>query len=81
MKLCAQLARNTDQHWRSAVNLIDGEYGSAEFSDLYLHLLSAALDETNSSLPPQLKESNLNAHVARGISMADITPPSIRHRG
>lgn len=63
------------------MNLIDGEYGSAEFSDLYLRLLSAALDETNSSLPPQLKESNLNAHVARGISMADITPPSIRHRG
>ena len=63
------------------MNLMDGEYGSAEFSDLYLRLLSAALDETNSSLSPQLKESNLNAHVARGISTADITPPSIRRRG
>jgi hypothetical protein len=81
MKLCAQFARRTDQHWRSAVNLIDGEYGSAEFSDLYLRILSAALDETNSSLSPQLKESNLNAHVARGISMADMAPPSIRRRG
>ena len=63
------------------MNLIDGEYGSTEFSDLYLRLLSAALDETNSSLPPQLKESNLNAHVARGISMADMAAPPIRHRG
>jgi hypothetical protein len=81
MMLCAQLARRTDQHGRSAVNLIDGEYGSTEFSDLYLRLLSAALDETNSSLSPQLKESNLNAHVARGISMADMAAPSIRRRG
>jgi hypothetical protein len=81
MKLCAQLARRTDQHWRSAVNPRDGEYGSTEFSDLYLRLLSAALDETNSSLSPQLKESNLNAHVARGISMADMSAPSIRGRG
>jgi hypothetical protein len=81
MMLYAQLARRTDQHWRSAVNLIDGEYGSAEFSDLYLRLLSAALDETNSSLSPQLKASNLNAHVARGISMADLAAPPIRRRG
>jgi hypothetical protein len=81
MMLCAQFARRTDQHGRSAVNLIDGEYGSAEFSDLYLRLLSAALDETNSSLSPQMKENSLNAHVARGISMADLASPSIRHRG
>jgi hypothetical protein len=81
MALCAQLARRTDHHGRSAVNLIDGEYGSTEFSDLYLRLLSAALDETNSSLSPQLKESNLNAHVARGISMTDMAAPSIRRRG
>jgi hypothetical protein len=54
------------------VNLTDGEYGSAEFSDLYLRLLSAALDETNSSLSSRTRESNLNAHVARGISMADM---------
>ena len=59
----------------------DERDGSAEFSDLYLRLLSAALDEINSSLPPQLKESNLNAHVARGISMADMASPSIRRRG
>jgi hypothetical protein len=63
------------------VNLMDGEYGSAEFSDLYLRLLSAALDETSSSLSPQMRESNLNAHVARGISMADMASPSIRRRG
>jgi hypothetical protein len=63
------------------VNLIDGEYGSAEFSDLYLRLLSAVLDETNASLSPRMRESNLNAHVARGISMADIVSPSSRRQG
>lgn len=63
------------------MNLIDGEYGSAEFSDLYLRLLSAALDETHSLLSPRMRESNLNAHVARGISMADMAPPSIRRQG
>ena len=63
------------------MNLIDGEYGSAEFSDLYLRLLSAALDETNSSLSPRMRETNLNAHVARGISMADMASPSILSRG
>jgi hypothetical protein len=81
MKLCAQVARCTDQHWRRALNLIDGEYGSAEFSNLYLRLLSAALDETNSSLSPRMRESNLTAHVARGASMADTVPESFRHRG
>ncbi len=59
---------------------MDGEYGSAEFSDLYLRLLSAALDETNSSLSPRMRESNLSAHVARGISMADVAFPSIRRQ-
>jgi hypothetical protein len=63
------------------MNLMDGEYGSAEFSDLYLRLLSAALDETNSSLSPRMKESHLNAHVARGISMADMAAPSVRRQG
>jgi hypothetical protein len=81
MELCAHFARCADQHWRRTVNLIDGEYGSSEFSDLYLRLLSAALDETNSSLSPGMRESHLNAHVARVISMADIAPSSIRRRG
>ena len=55
--------------------------GSAEFSDLYLRLLSAALAETNSSLSPQMRECNLVAHVARGISMADGIPESFRYQG
>jgi hypothetical protein len=62
------------------MSVIDLErYGSAEFSDLYLRLLNAALDETNSSLSPRMRESNLAAHVARGISMADVVPGSLRH--
>lgn len=53
--------------------MIDREAnGSAEFSDLYLRLLSAALDETNASLSPRMRECNLAAHVARGVSMADV---------
>jgi hypothetical protein len=64
------------------VNVIDREWnGSAEFSDLYLRLLSAALDETNSSLSPQMRECNLATHVARGISMADVVAESFCHRG
>jgi hypothetical protein len=64
------------------MSVIDLErYGSAEFSDLYLRLLNAALDETNSSLSPQMRECNLVAHVARGISMADGIPESFRYQG
>jgi hypothetical protein len=55
------------------MNATDHEQGSsAEFSDLYLRLLNAALDETNPLLSPQVREHNLAAHVARGISMSDI---------
>jgi hypothetical protein len=43
---------------------------AAEFSDLYVRLLNAALDEINSSLLPQMRKRNLAEHVARGISMA-----------
>ena len=79
--LC-QFARRTVKRRSRAVNMVDRERnGSAEFSDLYLRLLSAALDETNSSLSPGMRESHLNAHVARVISMADIAPSSIRRRG
>ena len=64
------------------MNVIDREWdGSAEFSDLYLRLLNAALDETNSSLSPRMRECHLAAHVARGISMTDMVPESFRRRG
>jgi hypothetical protein len=43
---------------------------AAEFSDLYVRLLSAVLDEINSSLLPRMRQRNLAEHVARGISMA-----------
>jgi hypothetical protein len=82
MKLCANLHAAQVKHRRRAVNAIDREWdGSAEFSDLYLRLLSAALDETNSSLSPRMRECNLAVHVARGISMADIVAESCCHRG
>jgi hypothetical protein len=64
------------------VNVIDREWnGSAEFSDLYLRLLSAALDETNSSLSPRMRECNFATHVAPGISMADAVAESFRRQG
>ena len=46
---------------------------AAEFSDLYVRLLNAALDEINSSLLPQMRKRNLAEHVARGISMAGLS--------
>jgi hypothetical protein len=62
--------------------MIDREgNGSVEFSDLYLRLLSAALDETNSSLSPWMRECNLAAHVARGVLMADVMAESSCHQG
>jgi hypothetical protein len=82
MKLCANLRTAQVKHRGRAVNVIDREWdGSAEFSNLYLRLLSAALDETNSSLSPRMRECNLAVHVARGISMTDVVAESFCHRG
>jgi hypothetical protein len=62
--------------------MIDHEReSSAEFSDLYVQLLRAALDETNSSLAPRMREHCLAAHVARGISMSGKTPASVSQLG
>jgi hypothetical protein len=73
LKLCANLCTAQASHKSIIMNAIDHEDGSsAEFSDLYLRLLNAALDETDSPLSPQAREHNLAAHVARGISMTDI---------
>jgi len=64
------------------VNVTDREWnGSAEFSDLYLRLLSAALDETNSSLSPVTRECDLAAHVASGMSMAVGITETFRYQG
>ncbi len=64
------------------MNVIDFERdGSTAFSDLYARLLSAALDETNSSLSLQMREHHLMAHVARGISMTGIAPESFSQSG
>ena len=46
---------------------------AAEFSDLYVRLLNAALDEINSSLLPRMRERKLAEHVAHGISMAGFS--------
>jgi hypothetical protein len=62
--------------------MIDREgNGPAEFSDLYLRLLNAALDETNSLLSPRMRECNLAAHVARGVSMADVIAEASGRQG
>lgn len=58
-------------------NVINDERdGSAEFSDLYVRLLSAALDATSSSLSPRMRGRYLAAHVARGILMTGIASES-----
>jgi hypothetical protein len=58
--------------------VIDNEHNSsAEFSDLYIRLLNAVLDERNSTLSPRLREHYLAAHVAHGISMAGAIPGTV----
>lgn len=59
----------------------DERDGSTELSDLYLRLLSAALDEANSSPSPQAREDNLAAHIARAISMTGIVSESFSNQG
>jgi hypothetical protein len=59
----------------------DERDGSTEFSDLYLRLLSAALDQANSSPSPQAREHNLAAHIARAISMTGIVSESFSNQG
>lgn len=51
-----------------------------EFSDLYVRLLRAALDETNRSLSPRTRERCLAAHVMRGVSMTCIVDEPLRSR-
>jgi hypothetical protein len=79
LKRCANV-RGADQ--TPERNMIDHEReSSTEFSDLYVLLLRAALDETNSSLTPPMREHCLAAHVARGISMSGKTPASFSQSG
>jgi hypothetical protein len=63
-------------------NMIDDERKcSAEFSDLYVRLLRAALDEANVSLSPRMRERRLADHVMREVSMTCMTHESLRLRG
>jgi hypothetical protein len=55
--------------------------GLSELSGLYMRLLNAALDETNSSLLPRERVRHLAAHVARGISMAGLFSKSFSNQG
>jgi hypothetical protein len=52
---------------------------SAEFTDLYVRLLNAALDEKNSSQPQRMRRRYLAAHVVRGILMTGLSPESFPH--
>jgi hypothetical protein len=55
------------------MKIVNFERGDpAEFSDLYVHLLKAALDEMHPSLSPEVREQNLAAHVAWGISISGL---------
>jgi hypothetical protein len=64
------------------MNTTDDERGSpAEFSELYLRLLNAALDDANPSLSPQARKYNLAAHIACGISMTGIISGSFSNQG
>jgi hypothetical protein len=70
-ELCASLDTVLRPGYSSAtMKIINFERdNSTEFSNLYVHLLKAALDEMHPSLSPEVRERNLAAHVAWGISM------------
>lgn len=82
MPICAPAEDQTSERYVS----YDERDGSAEFSDLYVRLLSAALDETSSTLASPMRRRHLAAHVARGILMtglaAELFSPSriVRNR-
>jgi hypothetical protein len=59
----------------------DGRGNSTEFSDLYLHLLNAALGEVNSSRSPLVQKYHLAAHIARAILMTAVLPESLSNPG
>jgi hypothetical protein len=52
----------------------------AEFSDLYVRLLRAALDETYWSLSPRMRERFLAEHVKREVSVTCMAHESLRSR-
>jgi hypothetical protein len=52
----------------------------AEFSDLYVRLLRAALDEANRSLSPRMRQRRLAAHVMREVSLTCMAHESLRSR-
>jgi hypothetical protein len=61
--------------------MIDSEHdGFAEFSDLYVHLLRAALDEAHWSLSPRIRDRRLAAHVAREFSVTCMAHRALRSR-
>ena len=81
LELCANVSPSQAGHESIIMNAIDHERdGSAEFSDLYLRLLNAALDEASRPLSPQAREYNLAAHVAREISMTGIVGESFSNQ-
>jgi len=62
--------------------MIDDERDDwAEFSDLYVRLLRAALDEANRSLSPRMRRRSLAAHVMREVSMTCVADESLRSTG
>lgn len=81
-KLCANVSPYTPL--RKSINMnatVEERESSGEFSELYLRLLSAALGEANSSMPPQARKLDLAAHVARGISMIGIDSETFSNQG
>jgi hypothetical protein len=73
IKLCGIVQVAAAERSSMAMSVVDLERdGSAGFSDLYVHLLKTALDEMHPSLSPEMRERNLAAHIACGISMSGV---------
>jgi hypothetical protein len=79
IKLCGIVHVAAAERSSMAMSVVDLERdGSAGFSDLYVHLLKTALDEMHPSLSPEMREQNLAAHIACGISMSGLVSQPLR---
>jgi hypothetical protein len=53
---------------------------SVEFSELYMHLLNAAIGEMNSSALSQMRERDSDEYFSRGISMSRFSAANVAVR-
>ena len=82
VKLCANLrGPHAETLGDGTMKMIDHECdNSVKFSELYMHLLNAAIGEMNSPAWSQTREGNWGEHASRGISMSRFSVGNVAVR-